>query len=69
VAYVLMLDQLERLALAFLQAAAIARALGGTAELPNWFEFRDDFDATLAAEPKRVDTKQLAVLQAIGLRR
>jgi hypothetical protein len=68
VSYVLMLDMLERQAVAIIQAAAMARALGAQVDVPSWFELREQFDDALAAEPKRVNTKDLVMLQAIGLR-
>lgn len=66
--YVLILDQLERLMTPLIQAAAMARMLGSSADVPDWFEIRADFDRTLAAPPKRIDTKDEAMLVAIGLR-
>jgi len=63
-----MLGQLERFALAAIQAAATARALGSPAPVPDWAEIRADFDTALAAEPQRVDQAEQAMLVAIGLR-
>jgi len=68
VSYVLLLDMLERMSLAMVQAAVLARALGSSVEVPDWFELRADFDETLAEAPKRVDPKRNAMLVAIGLR-
>jgi len=68
VSYVLMVEQLERFYLAAAQAAMLARALGRGVEVPDWFEVRANFDEALARPPKRVDRKQLHMLQALGLR-
>lgn len=68
VSYVLMLEQLERFYLAAVQAAMFARAFGRGVEVPDWVEIRAHFDEALAREPKRVDRKQLVMLQALGLR-
>jgi hypothetical protein len=63
-----MLDELRYIAVAHIQAAAMARALTGSGEVPDWFEIRDRFDTALAQPPERVDTEQQALLIAIGLR-
>lgn len=67
-AYVLMLETLERLALAAIQARLTARALGSDVEVPEWFTVRADFDTALAAEPERIDPDREAMLEAVGLR-
>lgn len=68
VAYVLMVEELRFVAVAHIQAAAMARTLTGAGEVPDWFELRDRFDAALAEPPQRVDAKREALLVAIGLR-
>lgn len=55
----------------YVQAAAMARVLGGQVEVPGWDELRADLDEILAAPPKRLteqERKQLVMMQAIGLR-
>ena len=66
--YVLLLDLLERHTLAAVQSAMLARMLGSTVEIPDWFELREQFDETLAAQPVQTDPKKHAMLVAIGLR-
>jgi hypothetical protein len=69
VSYVLILDELERLAMAFIQAQLFARALAGSGEVPSWTDIRAAFDAALMAPPEKVaDVKDHAMLTAIGLR-
>jgi hypothetical protein len=63
-----MLDELHGMVTAMIQAAATARLLGSTVDIPDWWTLREQFDTELAAPPERVDTKQLAMLIAVGLR-
>jgi hypothetical protein len=68
VAYVVMLDMVERMALVAIGSKMSARLSGMDIDIPNLFELRANFDQALAAEPERVDVGKLAMLEAIGLR-
>ena len=68
VSYVLLVDELERIVLALMQAAALARMLGSSVDMPDWSAVRADFDRALADPPKVVDGRDAAMLTAVGLR-
>jgi hypothetical protein len=67
VAYTLLVDRLERRALAAYTVAGIAKALGGEGEMPDPDRMRADFDTALAAEPVQVDPDRRLMLNALGL--
>jgi hypothetical protein len=67
-AYVVMLETLERMAMVVIGSKMTARLSGVDVEVPNWYQIRVDFDQALAVEPERVDVGKLAMLEAIGLR-
>jgi len=70
-AYVLLLDQLERLLLADRHVAAVFIAAGGDdVTLPTYRERRLLFDQSLAAEPAPtvdVDPEQMELRRALGV--
>lgn len=67
--YVLVLEEFARVALAHVQAAAFARALGSSVEVPSWWDMRIRFDETLCAEPEQIDPAKAVMMDALGLRR
>lgn len=66
-AYTLLVDRLERRALAQYTVAGIAKALGGDGEMPDPDQIRADFDTALAAAPVQVDPDRRLLLTALGL--
>ena len=69
-AYVLLLDSLERHVLAERQIAAVLMAAGAKdVTLPDPQEQRELFDAALSAEPQaaEVDTEQMQLRRALGV--
>lgn len=71
-AYVLLLDQLERLLLADRHVVAVLRAAGHDIPLPTYQERRELFDAALVSEPKpakadEVDSEQMELRRALGV--
>lgn len=71
-AYVLLLDQLERLLLADRHVAAVLIAAGAEGvTLPTYQERRALFDAALVAEPTQqaneVDDEQMELRRALGV--
>jgi len=67
VAYVMVLDRIERRCDAFTQAAAVSRAMGGEAEIPDFDEIRDKFDRWLCEQPAELDPDDAALREALGL--
>ena len=66
--YALLVDSLERWVLAEHNAAVTILAAGGELPLPNMVERREEFDAALVAPFTRVDAKDAALREAVGLR-
>jgi len=64
---VCVLDELERRVTASILAAQLQRTLGAEVEVPDWYEIRGEFDASLVAPPVAQDPRTL-VLRAMGLR-
>lgn len=68
VSYVILWEALERHTLVIIHAALISRMFGGDAEAPDIGDVRAQFDAMLAAEPKRETPENMVIMRAIGLR-
>lgn len=66
-AYVLLLDEVERRALAMLTVAAVAAAGGVRVEYPDPATAREEFEAALYAEPVPADPDRKALIDALGL--
>ena len=70
-AYVLLLDELERHVLAERQVVAISNAFSNEPQpLPSFIEYRERFDAALVAEPQPldvVDAEQMQLRRALGV--
>jgi hypothetical protein len=67
-AYLHLVDQLEAMVMASVQAALFARYLGRDVEVPDVLQARRRFDEALAAEPVKVNREEAVMLEAIGLR-
>jgi hypothetical protein len=73
VAYVLLMEALERRSIADWQAAAFSRAIGGGGDLPDLGAHivaqRDGLDAALVAAPvpAGVDREQMELRRALGV--
>lgn len=68
-----MLDRIERQVLADRQVTAVLIAAGADIPLPNFYEQRAIFDASLVEEPKpqeplsEADAEQLELREALGV--
>ena len=67
--YVLLVERVERAALAERQMAASMKGPGRyrVEDIPTVEEFRDGFDEALVAEPKVVNSEQLQLRRALGV--
>lgn len=70
VAYVLLLEDLQRRIATETQAALFARAMGENVEVPDPVEIRRRFDDLLAAEPEQAKPadRGTVLAEAFGLR-
>ncbi len=72
-AYLLLLERLERQVLADRQIAALQLVMSGEGgDLPTLQETREAFDAALVAEPQQgtqVDAEQMELRRALGVAR
>lgn len=68
-AYVCVLDELERQVAANTFAAHVQRALGAEVDIPDWYTIREEFDAELARPLVVVEQSRMTLLmRAMGLR-
>ena len=67
--YVLLVERVERAALAERQALASMKGPGRyeVGDIPTMEEFRDRFDEALVAEPEVVNAEQLQLRRALGV--
>lgn len=64
----MVVEQLFAQWVASFQAIAVGRMVGGVdVELPVWGDWKDEFDARLAAVPEQVDHGRAALTWALGL--
>jgi hypothetical protein len=67
VAYVLLLERLERQVSALTSGAVVARAIGSDVDIPMIDDVRAEFDAWLCSEPELVDPDMATMRYALGL--
>lgn len=71
-AYVILLERIERGAELRWQSQALAKAMGADGELDGLAEILDEqreaFDEALAGEPKRMSSEERTLRSALGLK-
>lgn len=68
IAYVLLLEEMQRQIDLAMLAAVMARANGADTRMPDPWQLRADFDRALAAEPDPADQARNDFRAAYGLR-
>jgi hypothetical protein len=67
VAYVLLVDRVDRSAQSQMVASAVLLAAGAKVEIPDPEDLRVKFDKALNAEPKWIDSDQRVLMEALGV--